>query len=49
MLDAIGGWLADLRRPLLSDEPDLLREFMQYVPPSCTATQHIHLVPLPER
>ena len=35
--------------PLLSDEPDLLREFMQYVPPSCTATQHIHPVPLPER
>ena len=36
-----------MMRPLLDKEPDLLQEFMQYVPASCTTTGHVHVIAPP--
>jgi len=43
--DVLGLWqvLHNLR-PMLEKEPDLLQEFMQYVPASCTAAGHVHII-----
>jgi len=39
--------LCELLAPFVSCEPDLAHEFLQFVPPSCCATGHVHTVVAP--